>query len=70
MNILLFLLLISIGILLRDIMVYRYRDKIIWKINGMEEWAVFRGIGYNTMMLKFWKPLKSFYTGTILEKYT
>jgi len=82
MTILLFVLLSSvIAFAIRNEMVCSFRSKLINRIAdsnieeinrgntpNWNEWAEFRMISYESMLFKFWKPFKSFYKDTKLER--
>lgn len=78
------LFLLGIGavvtIVLRNKAVYEFRSRLLDRISQVnsreigesKQWIVrydvLNSIGYNAMMCQFWRPLRSFYVGTILEE--
>jgi hypothetical protein len=79
MIILLTLYLILFLLLIRNFKVHSYRGNIIVKIGkrniqdidkgtyGSSRWDVFDSVGYNEMLLKFWRPFDSFFPGDFLK---
>lgn len=55
----------AVGLVVRNQRVYDYRSRLINYAYDQENWqaevAIYKSVGYNTMVGKFWKPLASFY---------
>jgi hypothetical protein len=66
-TILMLLLAFAIYILIRNQKVYRYRRRMADVVFSASVWdykwrlQVYESVTYNDMMLRFWKPLDSFY---------